>query len=198
MRRQALRLLTAVAALLGGGLALVLVVPAPAGAQTGYPPGACTPLSSAHDAGAHNIGDVFTVRMMPVCLFDPGSIVDLTVNGQGIGTKAADAGGGVNVQVRVVSATQLEIDDPITVASQCGANNIVATGPSSAARARVTHTATFTVLCPGAQPATAVRGRVAFTGDNILRWSAVAAVLIVLGGFIVTTTRRRRGRAASS
>ena len=195
MRRQALRLVTAVAALLGG-LALVLVTPA--GAQTGYPPGVCTPLSGTQDAGAHNIGAVFTVRLTPVCLFDVGSLVGISVNGQDIGTKEADTGGGVNVTVRVVSATQLEIDDPVTVAGQCGVNNIVATGPSSAARAQVTQTATFTVLCPGVTPAKAVKGRVAFTGDNILRWSAVAAVLIVLGGFIVTTTRRRRGRAASS
>ena len=195
MRRQALRLVIAVAALLGGGLALVLVAPAPAGAQTGYPPGACTPISSAQDAGAHNIGDVFTVRMTPVCLFDPGSTVGISVNGQGIGTKAADAGGGVNVQVRVVSATQLEIN-PL-VAGQCGANNIVATGPSSAARAQVTHTANFTVLCPGVTPAKAVTGRVAFTGDNLLRWGGGAALLVALGGVLLVAARRR-SRAQSA
>lgn len=195
MRRQALALLAAVMALLGG-LAFVLVPQA--GAQTGYPPGACTTTSSAQDAGAHNIGDVFTVRLTAVCAFDAGAVVGVSVNGQSIGTKAADAGGGVSVTVRVVSATQLEIDDPVTVAGHCGLNTIVANGPSSAARARVTHTANFTVLCPGTQPAKSVRGRVAFTGDNILRWSAVAAALIVIGGLVLTTTRRRRGRSASS
>ena len=188
MRRKGLRVIAAVAAFVSG-LALIWVPEV--SAQTGYPPGVCTPVTSAQDAGAHNIGDVFTVRMVPVCLFDAGAIVGISVNGQGIGTKAADAGGGVSLQVRVVSATQLEIDDPVTVAGQCGANNIVATGPSSAARAQVTHTANFTVLCPGAQPASAVRGRVAFTGANLLRWGAIALVLIAAGAFFVYADRRR-------
>ena len=187
MRRQALRLVTAVAALLGG-LALVLVTPAEA--QTGYPPGVCTPTTSTQDAGAHNIGSVFTVRMAPVCLFDAGALIGVSVNGQDIGTKEANADGTVNVTVRVVSATQLEIDDPVTVASQCGVNNIVVRGPSSAARAQVTHTATFTVLCPGGA-AKAVKGRVAFTGANVLRWGGAAAVLVALGGVLMVAARRR-------
>ena len=90
--------------------------------------------------------------------------------------------------VRVVSQTQIEIDDPITVAAQCGVNTIVASGPSDGTP--VPQTATFTILCPGG-PAQAVRGRVAFTGANLLRWGGGAAVLVAIGGFLLVTARRR-------
>ncbi|HWC12394.1 MAG TPA: hypothetical protein VG455_14375 [Acidimicrobiales bacterium] len=165
-----------------------------AGAQP-YPPGPCTVTVSAQDLGAYNIGDVFTARLTATCAFDAGAAVSISVNGQDIGTKAADAGGGVTVTVRVVSATQLEINP--FVAGRCGTNNIVLTGPSSAARATVTHTGSFTVLCPGVTPPKAVRGRVAFTGDNILRWGAVAAALVAFGGVLTVGARRRRARSGA-
>lgn len=190
MRRQGLRVMAAVAAVISG-LAL-LFVPV-AGAQTGYPPGPCTTTTGSQDAGAFNIGATFTIRIQPVCLFDVGSLVALTVNGQGIGTKEADAGGGINVVVHIVSATQIEIDDPVTVAAQCGVNTVVATGESNGTP--VTQTATFTILCPGGA-AKAVRGRVAFTGANVLRWGAGAAALVALGGVLLVTARRRRSHSA--
>lgn len=185
MRRLALRLVTAVAALTSA--VAVLVVPQ-AGAQTGYPPGGCSTPTGSQDVGGVNVGATFTVRIQPVCLFDVGALVSLTVNGQNIGTKEADASGGINVVVRVVSQTVIEIDDPITVAAQCGVNTIVASGESDGTP--VTQTARFTILCPGG-PAQAVRGRVAFTGANLLRWGGGAAVLVAIGGFLLVTARRR-------
>ena len=185
MRRLALRFSTAVAAL-WGAVALVLVPEA--GAQTGYPPGGCTTPSGSQDVGGVNVGSSFTVRIQPVCLFDVGSLVSLTVNGQGIGTKEADASGGINVAVRVVSQTTIEIDDPITVAAQCGVNTIVANGESDGTP--VSQTASFTILCPGGV-AKAVKGRVAFTGANALRWGGAAALLVALGGGLMVAARRR-------
>ena len=46
---------------------------------------------------------------------------------------------------------------------------------------------------PPAPPARVVRGRVAFTGDNIARWAAVAFVLVAIGGSLVIMQRRRDG-----
>ena len=185
MRRNALRVLAAVAAAVSG-VALVLVPQA--GAQTGYPPGACTTPTGSQDVGGVNVGSTFTVRVQPGCVFDVGGLVSLTVNGQNIGTKAADATGGINVVVRVVSTTQLEIDDPVQVPAQCGVNTIVASGQSGGTP--VMQTASFTVLCPGG-PATPVRGRVAFTGANVLRWGGGAAALVALGGVLLVVARRR-------
>ncbi len=46
---------------------------------------------------------------------------------------------------------------------------------------------------PVARP---VRGRVAFTGGNFLRWGAVALMLVAVGGGLVVADRRRgRSRA---
>ena len=191
MRRQAFRIFAALAASLGG--MLVVLVPA-AGAQTGYPPGACTATVGSQDAGAHAIGSSFSVVLAPTCALSPGALVSIVVNGQAVGTKAAAANGTVTVNVTVASATQLIINDPVTVAGQCGTNTIVATGPSAAAGgATVTQTATFTVLCPtGVAVATPVsRGRVAFTGANVLRWGAVALVLLAVGALLVVADRRR-------
>ena len=185
MRRLALRFATAAAVL---SCAVAFTIIPEAGAQTGYPPGGCTTPTGSQDVGGVNVGASFTVRLQPVCLWDVGSLVALTVNGQGIGTKEADAGGGVNVAVRVVSQTMVEIDDPIQVAAQCGVNTIVGTGES--AGTPVTQTATFTILCPGGA-AKAVRGRVAFTGANLLRWGGGAAVLVAFGGLLLVTARRR-------
>ena len=155
----------------------------------------CTTPRGSQDVGGVNVGASFTVRIQPVCLFDVGSLVSLNVNGQGIGTKEADVSGGINVAVRVVSQTTIEIDDPITVTAQCGANTIVATGESNGTP--VTQTASFTILCPGGGAAKAVRGRVAFTGANLLRWGGGAAVLVALG-VVLLVTARRRSRATSA
>src|SRR5215213_3269296 len=81
-----------------------------ASAQVGYPPPVCPPGDTPIDAGTHDIGETFTVRILPNCLFDPGIQVTVTVNGQAAGVKIADSGGGANVTITVLSATELSID----------------------------------------------------------------------------------------
>jgi hypothetical protein len=188
MRRK-LHAMGALVAVTGGSLFLLA---GPAGAQTGYPPATCTVTASAQGAGSHNIGDTFTIKVVAVCSFDPGSIASISVNGQNIGTKVVEADGSVIVNVVVQSATSLVINDPVTVSGHCGQNAVVVTGPSSAAKATVTQTATFNVLCPPAGAARPVQGSVAFTGANIARWSAVALALAGVGALLVTASRRRR------
>jgi|GEM_PF-2886396 len=176
--------------------ALVSLAPV-ASAQTGYPPALCTTANTAISAGTHNVGSTFTVRLTPVCVWDPGVAVAVTVNGQSIGTKVADASGAVGVTVTVVSATQLSVDDPIAVAAHCGANNVSGTAPSSAAQANVSATATFNVACPGAVAAP-TRSGVAFTGANIARWGLIGLGLLAIGSLLVIGARRRRGAAGNA
>lgn len=177
------------------GAITLLGAPA-ASAQVGYPPGPCTPLSGAQDAGSHLVGQSFSTTLEPVCGFTPGASVNITVDGQVVGTKVADANGFVTVNITVgQSGNQIKliVNDSVTVNGSCGGNNIVGTGPSSVARANVSQTAVFRVLCPsGAGVAQPVRGRVAFTGANILRWSAVAIALVLLGSVLVVANRRRQ------
>ncbi|MBA3267803.1 MAG: hypothetical protein H0T70_06035 [Acidimicrobiia bacterium] len=177
--------------------AAMLIAPA-ASAQTGYPPPPCTPLDGTQYAGAFQIGETFTEALTPVCLFTPGADITVTVNGQSVTPppKAAEANGSVNVTVFVESATSLLIDDPVRVSSRCGGNVIVATGPSQVARANVTQTATFDVLCPGAVPR-AVQGRVAFTGANVTIMAAVALALVGIGAVLVVANRRRKAQPGS-
>jgi len=169
-------------------------------AQTGYPP-TCNVADIPQGAGTHNVGETFQVVVSPSCVFTPGSTVAVSVNGTSVGTKTANASGFVSVTVRIVSATQLEIDDPISVVARCGANSVVATGSSQAAAGRgVTQTATFNINCGtaggggGSGAATSVKGSVAFTGANIAKWAAVALALIGVGAVLVVADRRR-GRA---
>ncbi len=178
------------------GSAALLLAP-PAMAQTpGYPP-TCNVADIPQDAGTFNVGDTFQVALSPSCVFTPGSTVAVTVNGTSVGTKTADGSGFIHVTVRVVSATQLEIDDPISVVARCGTNSVVATGPSQAAGRTVTQTGTFRINCGtagGGGAATPVKGSVAFTGANIAKWAAVALALIGVGAVLVVADRRR-GRA---
>ncbi len=187
--------IAALMAVLSG--AAMLIAPA-ASAQTGYPPPPCTPLDGTQYAGAFQIGETFTEALTPVCLFTPGADITVTVNGQSVTPppKAAEANGSVNVTVFVESATSLLIDDPVRVSSRCGGNVIVATGPSQVARANVTQTATFDVLCPGAVPR-AVQGRVAFTGANVTIMAAVALALVGIGAVLVVANRRRKAQPGS-
>jgi len=174
------------------GSAAFLVAP-PAMAQTsGYPP-TCNPVDGVQDAGTHQIGETFQVTLSPVCLFDPGTNVGVTVNGQTVGTKVVDANGAITVTIRVVSATELSIDDPVSVRGQCGQNNVVGNGPSATAGRNVAETAIFNVACPGPGGGVArpVSGRVAFTGANIAKWAAVALALIGIGAVLVVANRRR-------
>jgi hypothetical protein len=162
-----------------------------AGAQTGYPPGACTATIGSQDAGSHAVGESFSIRLTPTCIWDAGSAVGIVVNGQSVGTKAANADGTVTVNVVVTSPTVLTINDPVNVTGHCGANTIVGTGKSSVAGgATVTQTASFTVVCP-TPAAQAVKARVAFTGANIARWGAIALALLAVGSLLVVADRRR-------
>jgi hypothetical protein len=188
MRRKVLHIAAVLAVSLGG--LLTLTAPA-AGAQTGYPPGVCNVTIGSQDAGTHAVGEAFSIVLAPVCIWDPGSVVGIVVNGQSVGTKAASANGTVTVNVVVASPTVLTINDPVNVAGHCGTNTVVGSGHSSAAGgATVTQTASFRVVCP-TPPARAVQGRVAFTGANIARWGAIALALLAVGSLLVVADRRR-------
>ncbi len=179
------------------GSAALLVAP-PAMAQTpGYPP-TCNASDIPQDAGTHNVGDTFKVVLAPPCIFTPGASVNVTVNGTSVGTKIADSNGAVTLTVRSVSATEMVIDDPVSVTARCGVNTAVGTGPSAVAGRNVTQTANFTLVCPGVNgpggnggAVTPVKGSVAFTGANIAKWALVALVLIGVGGLLVALNRRR-------
>lgn len=190
-RTQAMALLVAV---LGG---VVLFVGPPASAQTGYPPGLCTTVSGTQDVGNVAIGQRFVLQLAPTCLFTPGAPVTVTVNGVDIPGKTAEPGGFVLVDITVVSATQLSIDDPILTPAFCGANSATARGPSATAQGGIsTQTATFTINCP-ATPivpavATPIQSRLSLTGANTLRYVAAALALVVAGSMFLVVTRRRR------
>jgi len=183
-------------ALVMAGGAFVALAPV-ASAQTGYPPGRCNPADTLIDVGTHKIGETFTAHLVPVCLWDPGSTIAVTVNGQSVGTKVADAGGGVDVKITVVSATELSVNDPTRVTGQCGENNTSGLGPSAAAPTNVRATAIFRVVCPAALTS-ATRSGVAFTGANIAKWGALALGLLAIGSLLVIGARRRRGAAGNA
>lgn len=174
-------------------LGLVLGASAPAPAQTngsGSTIGPCRPLENTIDLGSFNVGQTFTARLIPVCLFDLGASVSVAVNGQSVGTKVGDAGGGVSPKITIVSPTQLSIDDPVVVTGQCGRNTATATGPSKAAQANVAVTGIFTVVCPAA--AAVAKGGIAFTGANVAKMAAMALALVIVGALLVRAFRRRR------
>ena len=178
---------------------LLLVAPA-ASAQTGYPPGPCTTVSGSQHVGSVNIGQRFVVQIAPTCLFTPGTPVTVTVNGIDIPGKTAEPGGFVLVDITVVSATQLSIDDPVLTPAFCGTNTVTARGASSTAQGGIsTQTATFTLNCPAgpgtASPATPVAGRLSLTGANTMRYAAMALALVVAGSLALVVTRRRRASA---
>lgn len=197
-RRQATAVLLG---LLVSGV-LLLVAPA-ASAQTGYPPGPCTAVTGSQNVGNVSIGQRFVLQVAPTCLFTPGTPVTVTVNGVDIPGKTAEAGGFVLVDVTVVSATQLSIDDPVLTPAFCGTNTVTARGASSTAQGGIsTQTATFTLNCPAgpgtgtgpgsAVPATPVFGRLSLTGADSMRYTALALALVVAGSLALVVTRRRR------
>ena len=198
-RTQALAVITAV---LGG---LVLFLAPAASAQTGYPPGLCTAVSGTQHVGTVEIGQRFVIQMAPTCLFTPGTPVTVTVNGVDIPGKTAEPGGLVLVDVTVVSATQLSIDDPVLTPAICGTNTVTARGASATAQGGIsTQTATFTLNCPPAAPgggipgasvATPVAGRLSLTGANSMRVAVAALALVAAGSMLVIVARRRRATA---
>jgi hypothetical protein len=160
--------------------------------------GPCTPTSNTTNLGSFNVGASFKAHLVPICLFDVGAAVAVTVNGQSVGTKTADAGGGVTASITITSATQLSVDDPVVVPAQCGDNNVTARGPSAAAEAPVTVTGVFNVVCAGAPPGSVVsKGGLPFTGADIARLAAVALALVIVGFVIVRVMRRRRDSEAA-
>lgn len=188
-----MRRISAVAALAAMAASLVLVA-GPANAQVGYPPGPCAVLTSTQSLGAFAVGTTFSLDLTPLCVFGPGETVTVSVNGQVVGVKPAGLGGSVPIEVTILSNTQLSIDDPVLVPAVCGTNTIVATGRSDVANAVVTHTATFEVVCAPSVVATPRPGFVAFTGANVLRWSAISLVLIGIGSAFVLSSRKRKVR----
>jgi hypothetical protein len=191
------------------GAVMLLVAPA-ATAQTGYPPGSCTTVSGSQNVGTVNIGQRFVLQVAPTCLFTPGTPITVTVNGIDIPGKTAEANGVVLVDITVISATQLSIDDPVLTPAICGTNSVVARGASSSAQGGIsTQTATFTLNCPAgggggggggaggtAGVATPVAGRLSLTGANSMRYVAIALTLMVAGALALVVTRRRRGFAS--
>jgi hypothetical protein len=189
MRRA--KALAGLAALVGG----VLVMMAPAHAQTGYPPGVCTAVTGTQDVGTVTVGQRFVLQLAPTCLFTPGAAITVTVNGVNIPGKVAEPGGFVLVDVTVVSATQLSIDDPVLTPAICGVNTATARGASSTAQGGIsTQTANFTLTCPlaSAQVAQPVQGRLSLTGSNSVQLALAALALVTAGSIAVLLARRRR------
>lgn len=185
MRRKALCAIAAVCTVAGAAL---MGLVAPASAQP-YPPGACT-ANSASFAGEFAVGSTITLTLAADCVWDPGTGVDVTVNGTSVGTKTADSGGAVSVAITIVSETELSVDDPIQTSARCGANTVRGVGTSRAAGGSASHTTTFDIACPGAA-ARPSKGKVALTGANVVRWSSIALGLVVVGGLFLAIDRRR-------
>lgn len=178
------------------GAVLLVVAPA-APAQTGYPPGQCTAVTGSQNVGSVNIGQRFVLQVAPTCLFTPGTPVTVTVNGVDIPGKTAEAGGFVLVDITVLSATQLSIDDPVLTPAICGTNTVTARGASPTAEGGfATQVATFRINCPGAPgagtPTPARGGLLSRTGANSLGYAAAALALVVAGSMFLVVTRRRR------
>ncbi len=176
-------------------LPVSLVLGASAGSAqtngTGSSIGPCTPPNSTVDLGTFAVGAVIRARLSPICVWDQGTSVTVVVNGQTVGTKVADAAGGIPVSITVVSNTQLSVDDPVAVPANCGINTVSGSGASSAAQTTAGATATFTVQCVAAVVTTS-KGGLAFTGADIARWAAIALALVVIGALMMRTVRRRR------
>ena len=204
-----MRRMQSLVALIGTAVvALFLVAPAASAQTDGYPPGPCTTVVGTQDVGTVTVGQHFTLQLAPVCVFTVGASVTVTVNGVTIPGKVANADGFVLVDITVVSATELSVDDPTTAPAVCGVNTVTASGPSSTAQGGVTsQTANFTLTCPpaagagtgagagtvpSAGAATPIQARLSLTGANIARTLAVALALMVAGSFAVVTARRRR------
>lgn len=192
MRRKAVCAVGAACALVAS---MLLTLATPANAQP-YPPGPCVSPSSGA-AGSVGIGGTINIALTPGCGWTPGAALNVAVNGTGIPGKTANAAGGANVVITVVSATQLSVDDPVAAPGQCGTNTVTASGPSTVARGGTSvHTTTFTVLCAAQQggitPGQAARtSRVALTGANLVRWGAIALGLIVVGAVFLAADRRK-------
>jgi hypothetical protein len=194
MRRKFLATALALMAVAG---AAVLSLASPASAQAGSGVGLCTTVSGIQNVGTVTVGQRFVLQLAPTCVFTTGQPITITVNGVNIPGKVANASGFVTIDVTVVSATQLSIDDPVLTPAICGTNTVVATGPSSTAQGGTsTQTATFTLTCTTVPVvATPIQGRLSLTGANSLRYAAVALALVAAGSMALVATRRRRANS---
>src|SRR5205807_10465256 len=109
--------------------------------------------NSTQNLGSVAVGGALTGTLTPTpCPFLPGVTVNIAVNGVAVGTKTANASGGVPVNLQVTSATSGLLNDPVTVAIHCGENTIPATGLTTGGVATVT--GVFNVVC-GVAPSAA-------------------------------------------
>lgn len=178
-------------------------VPA-AQAQTGYPPGPCTATVSASALGSATVGSTITLTLQPTCVWTPNSQVQVTVNGESVGTKIANANGFVTVSITVLDDETLSVDDPVIVPAICGTNTVIGRGTSTVASGNVvTHQATFTLVCEDEdededgdrdkdKDKVPVAKRLAFTGSNFETLLALGLVLVVGGATVVVAARRRK------
>jgi hypothetical protein len=167
----------------------LLLVAAPAYAQTGYPPGPGT----TQPAGVNATQDLGTIAVgqsadRELCGFAPGSTVRINVNGSFVTNKMANANGCVRVRFRVASETVVEVDDAIAATARCGPNELVAAGAQVDGTA-VSQTVQFEIVC-GPLP----RASTATTGANIARGTLVGAALVGSGALLVFGSRRRKLR----
>ena len=167
----------------------LLLVAAPAYAQTGYPPGPGTTQPSGVDAtqdlGTMAVGESADREL---CGFAPGSTVRLSVNSAFVLNKTADGNGCVRVRFKVASETVIEVDDPIPAAAHCGPNDLVAAGAQTDG-APVTQTLLVEIVC-GALP----RASTATTGAAIARGALVGTALVGTGVLLALGSRRRKAR----
>ena len=167
---------------------LLLLVAAPAFAQTGYPPGPATTQPSGTrstlDLGTLAVGQTTSREL---CGFAPGATVRVTANGVFVLNTTANSSGCVQVEVKVVSATSIEVNDTGATAA-CGPNEVVASGAATDA-SPVSQTLQFEIVCgPLARASTAT------TGAGIARGALVGAALVGSGALVVLGSRRRKAR----
>jgi len=126
-----------------GLAALALVCAGPAGAQSTYPPGGPATCTNTGDVnlGVMNVGDT---RGASVCGPYTG-FVTFTKEGQPAGGKNANADGSVPVAVSILSPTQANVDDIVTI--HCGTNVLTLTGAAAQGGAAITRNVTFTLNC---------------------------------------------------
>jgi hypothetical protein len=166
---------------------LLLLVAAPGYAQTGYPPGPGTTQPSAVDStddlGTPAMGQTVTREL---CGFAPNSTVPISVNGSFVMNKTAAATGCVLIELKVVSGSTIEVGKSITVAVECGSNELTAAG-SQADGTAVNQTLRFDVAC-----GTDAQASTASTGANIARGSIAGVAVIGTGVLLVLGSRRRK------
>lgn len=165
------------------------VVTTPSTTPSTTPASTTTTTTGTHDGGTAHVGRTLVLE---ACGFAPGSSVHVVVNGTDVGNKTADRVGCIHVRIRIVSATRGLVDDPVPVTLKATGNTVVASGKSSAGAA-VSQTVTFGVQA--AQSHGRGPGNMAFTGANVIRWSAVALSLLAVGAGVLLADRRRARRA---